>query len=101
MFLCRTAQRVYALNWPDDHTVDDARCQAAMVHPLTLDWGPSLGERFTAEESRLARTRFAPVDAGLTGAEEQAPPGYEDRPSRYYFNEMPKGFDIDEFLAGW
>ncbi len=72
-----------------------------MVHPLTLDWGPSFAERFTAEESRLARTRFAPVDAGLTAAEEQAPPGYEDRPSRYNFNEMPKGFDIDEFLAGW
>ena len=101
VFLCRTAQRVYALNWPDDHTVDDARRQAAMVHPLTLDWGPSFAERFTAEESRLARTRFAPVDAGLTAAEEQAPPGYEDRPSRYNFNEMPKGFDLDEFLAGW
>ncbi len=45
--------------------------------------------------------RFAPLDALLQGKEEQSIPGFQGQPNRYYYDEMPAGVGLDEFVSSW
>ncbi len=43
----------------------------------------------------------AAIDAGLQADVELAPPPYEDRPSRYYFYDVPEDLDVAAIVDGW
>ena len=72
-----------------------------MVHPMTLQWGLPLGERFTPEEARLLWRRFEPVDEVMQGEEDTVLPGFQGRGTRYLFEEVPAAMTVENWFASW
>ena len=71
------------------------------VHPMTLQWGLPLGERFTAEEARLLWQRFQPVDDTMQVEEEHTLPGFQGKHTRYLFEEVPAELTMESWSASW
>ena len=103
VYLSKAAKRVHALKHPNASSPDRIGIYnaAVMSHPITLQWGKPIADRFSAEEARVLWDRFKPVDARVQSDVEQSAAGYESRPSRYHFNEMPKDYGVEEFIASW
>ena len=102
VYLSKIAKRVYACKHPDfDKLPQDSRASAIRSHPITLQWGLPLVNRFSFEEARSLWDRFKPVDARIQSDIETAAPGYENRPSRYHFNKMPADFSVKDFTDSW
>ena len=102
VYLSKIARRVYECKQPDfENLSEEDRAWTIRSHPITLQWGLPLADRFSFEEARTLWDRFKPVDARTQSDIEGAAPGYEDRPSRYHFNEMPTNFSIEDFTTGW
>ena len=102
VYMSKSARRIYDLRSPGANKVQDSRRNMALFeHPITLHWGGEFAERFSSEEAEELWERLRPIEEGLQAEEELAPPGYEDRPSRYCFYEMPEDLDIAAEIAGW
>ena len=102
VYLSKIAKRVYDCKQPDfENLPQETRDAMIRSHPITLQWGLPLADRFSFEEARTLWDRFKPVDARIQSEVEAAAPGYEIRPSRYHFNEMPSDFSVKDFTAGW
>ena len=102
VYLSKIAKRVYDCKQPDfENLPQETRDAMIRSHPITLQWGLPLADRFSFEEARTLWDRFKPVDARIQSEVEAAAPGYETRPSRYHFNEMPSDFSVKDFTAGW
>ena len=102
VYLSKVAKRVYDYNRPEfDSLSQEARGPATMSHPITLQWGVPIAEQFSFDEARVLWERYKTVDARIQSDQEQAAPGYENRPSHYHFNKMPADFGIDDFIASW
>ena len=102
VYLSKLAQRIHDLLRPDVRAVPQSRLSLALFeHPITLHWSGGFSRRFSLEEADALWERFRPIDEGLQSQEELAPPGYEDRPSRYYFNELPEDLDIAAEIDRW
>ncbi len=102
VYLSKIAKRVYDCKHPDfDNLPQGTRDSITRSHPITLQWGLPLANRFSFEEAKILWNRFKPVDARIQSDVEAAAPGYENRPSRYHFNEMPINFSVADFIAGW
>ena len=71
-----------------------------MIHPMTLQWGRRLGDRFSEAEAQALWSRFEPVDRSLQAEEEHIVPGFQGRETRYFFNEVPESLTVDGFVAG-
>ena len=67
------------------------------------DWtqDADIGPRFTDKEMDTLWSRFEPLDARLQADEEQFTPGFQSKPMRYYFEEMPEGYSVEDFVASW
>ncbi len=102
IWLSKTARSVNDLRRPDSESLPQSRrTRAAALHPLTLDWGPEFAERFSPEEGKAMWERFRPLDEALQADTKLAPPPFEDRPSRYYFYEMPEDLEVAGVIKGW
>ena len=102
VYLSKIARRVYECKQPDfENLPEENRAWTIRSHPITLQWGLPLADRFSFEEARTLWDRFKPVDARTQSDVEGAAPGYENRPSRYHFNEMPSDFSVEDFIASW
>ena len=102
VYLSKIAKRVYDCKHPNfDNLPQETRDSAIRSHPITLQWGLPLANRFSFEQARKLWNRFKSVDARIQSEVETAAPGYENRPSRYRFNEMPTDFSVQDFTAGW
>ena len=102
VYLSKIAKRIYDCKHPDfDKLPQESRDSAIRSHPITLQWGLHLANRFSFKEAQSLWNRFKPVDARIQSDVESAAPGYEDRPSRYHFNEMPADFSVEDFTASW
>lgn len=102
VYLSKIAKRVYDCKHPDfENLPQETRDSTIRSHPITLQWGLPLADRFSFEEARTLWDRFKPVDARIQSDVEDAAPGYENRPSRYHFNEMPTDFSVEDFTTGW
>ena len=102
VYLSKIAKRVYDCKHPDfDNLPQGTRDSIIQSHPITLQWGLPLANRFSFEEAQILWNRFKLVDACIQSDVEAAAPGYENRPSRYHFNEMPINFSIKDFTTGW
>ena len=102
VYLSKIAKRVYDCKHPDfDNLPQETRDSMIRSHPITLQWGLPLANRFSFKEAQTLWNRFKPVDACIQSDVEAAAPGYENRPSRYHFNEMPINFSVEDFIAGW
>ena len=102
VYLSKIAKRVYDCKHPNfDNLPQETRNSTIRSHPITLQWGLPLANRFSFEQARKLWNRFKSVDARIQSEVETAAPGYENRPSRYHFNEMPTDFSVQDFTAGW
>ena len=102
VYLTKIAKRVYDCKHPNfENLPQETRDSTIRSHPITLQWGLPLADRFSFEEARTLWDRFKPVDARIQSDVEDAAPGYESRPSRYHFNEMPTDFSVEDFTTGW
>ena len=102
VYMSKSARRIHDLRGPDAGRVPESRRNMALFqHPITLHWGGEFAERFSPEEAEALWERFRPIDEGMQADRELAPPGYEDRPSRYYFYEMPEDLDIAGEIDQW
>ena len=100
--LSKTAHHIYNQRCRDfDSLAEAERRGIPMVHPMTLQWGLPLGERFTAEEARLLWERFKPVDDIVQVEEEHTLPGFQGRHTRYLFEELPAELTVESWMASW
>jgi hypothetical protein len=71
------------------------------MHPMTLQWGTAIADRFSPEETETLWQRFKPVDDALQAEEVQWTPGFQGGETHYYFNEVPAGLGVESFIEGW
>lgn len=71
------------------------------VHPMTMQWGPRLTDRFTPAEAMIIHERFKPIDDALRSNVELHPPGFRGRATNYHPHRVPRGLTVDSWLAGW
>ena len=79
----------------------DYRSRALRAHPISINWGPQFAARFTVDEAAALHRRFATLDRKLKAEENHFAPGFQSSPMRYFFNEMPVDFTLEEFIASW
>ena len=78
--LSKTARHICNQRCRDpEELTETEKTRMQMVHPMTLQWGLPLGERFTPEEAGLLWRRFEPVDEVMQGEEETVLPGFQGR----------------------
>ncbi len=100
--LSKTARHIY-----NQHCRDQAGLTAPealgieAVHPMTLQWGRPLGDRFTPQEAEALWTRFKPVDAIMKSGENQFLPGFQGGETRYHFEEVPSELTPENWYASW
>ena len=100
--LSKTAKWIYCQRCRErDDLSDFERRGISMVHPMTLQWGEPLGERFTPDEATTLWKRFEPVDDAMQGDEEKFYPGFQGEATRYLFNEVPAELSVESWMAGW
>lgn len=102
IFLSKSARDIRNLKRPDFESLPEAeRKFAEMIHPMTLQWGRRLGDRFSEDEAKALWSRFEPVDRSLQADAEHQVPGFQGQATRYYFDEVPESLTVDGFIAGW
>ena len=80
---------------------EDYRSRALTPHPISINWGPKFTERFTVDEAAALHRRFAILDDKLQAEQEHFAPGFQARPMRYFFNQMPVDFTLKDFIGSW
>ena len=60
-----------------------------------------MASRFTAAERHALWDCFRTLDEKLQAEEELYESLFQSAPTKYYFNEMPVGFEVDDFIASW
>ncbi len=86
---------------PLEGITEDYRQRARSSHSISINWGPQFAERFTVEEAAALHRRFAILDDKLQAEDEHFAPGFQARPMRYFFNEMPADFTLGDFIGSW
>ena len=100
--LSKTARHIYNQQTRDfDSLSDREQSGVQMVHPMTLQWGLLLGERFAPEEAKRLWERFKPLDDVMKTDEEHTLPGFQGRETRYLFEEVPKVLSVESWFASW
>ena len=102
LFLSKAARRIHHLKRPDFAALPphDQR-YATSMHPMTLQWGQPIADRFSTAEAAALWARFKPVDDALQAPEPQRAPGFQGEDTHYYFNEVPADLSVERFVAGW
>ena len=100
IFLSKSAKRIHHLkSGRFDQLPAQEQGWATSIHPMTLQWGRPLADRFTAQESDILWARFKYVDDLLQADEDQWTPGFQGEETRYYFEQAPAELSVDGFLA--
>ena len=89
-----------------DKLIDEAAASAVEAWPQESTLGVSrqllsVAERFTVDEAAALHRRFAVLDDKLQADDEHFAPGFQARPMRYFFNEMPADFTLEDFIGSW
>ena len=101
-FLSKAARRIHHLKRPDFANLPDRdQSNATSLHPMTLQWGTAIADRFTDQEAESLWTLFKPIDDALQADEEQDAPGYQGAKSHYYLDRVPTDLSVDAFIASW
>ena len=80
---------------------EDYRSRALTSHAISINWGPQFADRFTVDEAAALHRRFTTLDSKLQAEQEHFAPGFQSSPMRYFFNEMPDDFTLEDFIASW
>ena len=99
--LSKSVKRIYHLKSKDfDRLSAQERAWATHIHPMTLQWGKPLADRFSAQEAAELWARFKPVDDALQASTDQWLPGFQGEETRYYFEQIPATLTATGFLTG-
>ena len=102
LFLSKAARRIHHLKRPDFAELPDQdQRYATSIHPMTLQWGRPIAERFSNEDAAALWARFKPVDDALQASELQHSPGFQGNHTHYYLNEVPETLSVDSIVDGW
>ena len=102
IFLSKTARGIAHFRRPDfDRLPEQDPNFAPSVHPMTLQWGVPLADRFSPKEAKILWQRFKPLDDSLQADQEQWGPGFQGGPSHYYFNQVPADLGVEDFITSW
>lgn len=102
IYLSKAAYHLHILKSPDFDTLPpEVRRRASSPHSISINWGPQFAERFSKEEADLLWQRFEVLDAKLQTEEDLFVPGFQSGPMRYFFEEEPSNFGVDDFIASW
>ena len=102
IYLSKAAYHIYILKSTDfDGLPPEVRRRASSPHSISINWGPQFADRFSKEEADLLWQRFEVLDAKLQAEEELFVPGFQSGPMRYFFEEEPSNFEVEDFIASW
>jgi hypothetical protein len=102
IYLCKAAYHIHILKSPDFEALPpEVRRRAASPHSISINWGPQFADRFSKAEADLLWNRFESLDAKLQADEEYFVPGFQSGPMRYFFEDEPSDFGVEDFIAGW
>ena len=102
VLLSKLAYKIRKIKRPDIVSLPRSeRARALREHSTSLHLLEDIAVRFTSEEAETLWGRFATLDAKLLSETEQYVPGFQSGPMRYFFNEMPSNFDVEDFIASW
>ena len=102
IYLCKAAYHIHILKRLDfDSLPEEVRRRAGEEHMITLNWGPEFSNRFSQVEADALWNRFETLDEMLQGDQECFVPGFQSGPMRYFFEEMPPNFGLEEFIGSW
>ena len=102
IYLSKAAYHLHILKSPDfDKLPPEVRRRASSPHSISINWGPQFADRFSKEEADLLWQRFEVLDAKLQAEEELFVPGFQSGPMRYFFEEEPSNFEVEDFIASW
>ena len=102
IYLAKAAYHIHILKSPDfDKLPPEVRRRASSPHSISINWGPQFAARFSEEEANLLWQRFEAIDAKLQAEEELFVPGFQSGPMRYFFEEEPSNFEVEDFIASW
>lgn len=100
--LSKTARHIYNQHCRDQDVLDGPEAKGVeSIHPMTLQWGKVLGDRFTAAEAEVLWTRFRPVDDIMRSDENQLLPGFQGGETPYHFEAVPPALTPDNWYASW
>ncbi len=100
IFLSKSAKRINQLKSPDfDSLPEQEQVWATSIHPMTLQWGKPLADRFSDQEAELLWTRFKFVDDLLQDEEVQWVPGFQGDETHYYFDQVSADLSVEAFLG--
>lgn len=100
--LSKSAKRIHHLKSKDfDRLSAQERVWATHIHPMTLQWGKPLADRFSTQAADTLWARFKPVDDALQADEDQWTPGFQGEETRYYFEQIPTTLTVAGWLASW
>ncbi len=100
--LSKTAKHIYNHRCRDPETLtENEKKGVTQVHPMTLQWGMPLSERFTAEEARVVWERFKPVDDVMQQKKMSLLPGFQGQETLYYFEEVPAEMTLEHWFGSW
>ena len=102
IYLSKAAYHIYILKSTDfDELPPEVRRRASSPHSISINWGPQFSDRFSKEEADLLWQRFKVLDAKLQVEEDLFVPGFQSGPMRYFFEEEPSNFEVEDFIASW
>ncbi|NKB68279.1 MAG: hypothetical protein GKR89_14550 [Candidatus Latescibacteria bacterium] len=100
--LSKTARNIHLQRCRQQDSLTDKETRwVQMAHPMTLQWGPPLGQRFTAAEALALWQRFKVVDACIQGDHENYLPGFQERDTRYLYEEVPAQLTRANWFGSW
>ena len=98
----KTAKHIYNQRCRDAASLTEAERRGfSQLHPMTMQWGESLGARFSPQEAECLWHRFKPVDDAMRCEEEQSLPGFQGGPTHYRFDDVPDDLTVEGWMAGW
>jgi ectoine hydroxylase-related dioxygenase (phytanoyl-CoA dioxygenase family) len=102
IYLSKAAYHIHILKSPDlDKLPPEVRRRASSPHSISINWGPQFADRFSKEEADPLWQRFEVLDTKLQAEEELFVPGFQSGPMRYFFEEEPSNFEVEDFIASW
>ena len=60
-----------------------------------------MADCFTSTELEQLWERFGALDSRLQADEEHYESLFQSGPMKYFFNDMPADFGVDDFIASW
>ncbi len=100
IFLSKSAKRIHRLKSPDfDSLPEQEQVWATSIHPMTLQWGKPLADRFSDQEAGILWRRFKFIDDLLQDEEVQWVPGFQGDETHYYFDQVPADLSVEAFLG--